>query len=215
MNERRTADFSAKPTLTGERVVLRPFTEADTATMAAILQDPEVLLFTGSAGDAPLPEEQLRSWYGTRGDQEDRLDLGVVDRSTGALVGEVVLYEWDRRNLSCSFRTLIGPGGRNRGLGTEATRLIVGYAFDQLGLNRVSLGVFDFNPRARRAYEKAGFVAEGTEREVLRHEGGWIDATIMSILAREWAVRQGRRTAESAACEGASGSPQRRGRPHG
>lgn len=192
MTERRTADFSVKPTLTGEKVVLRPFTEADTATMATILQDSEVVLFTGAAGDPPLPEERLRSWYGTRSDQDDRLDLGVVDRITGELVGEVVLNEWDRRNLSCSFRTLIGPGGRNRGLGTEAVRLIVGYAFEQLGLNRISLGVFDFNPRARRAYEKAGFVAEGTEREALRHEDGWIDATIMSVLAREWAVHRGR-----------------------
>ncbi|MGW7362385.1 GNAT family N-acetyltransferase [Streptomyces sp. NPDC054841] len=189
--EQPTTDFSVKPTLTGERVVLRPFTEADAPTMAVILSDPEVLLFTGSAGDPPLPEARLRSWYATRSDQTDRLDLAVVDRATGELVGEVVLNEWDERNRSCSFRTLIGPSGRDRGLGTEAIRLIIGYGFGQLGLNRISLGVFDFNPRARRAYEKAGFVAEGTEREALRHGDGWIDATVMSVLAREWTVHRG------------------------
>jgi RimJ/RimL family protein N-acetyltransferase len=91
--------------------------------------------------------------------------------------------------VPCDAAALIGPNGRDRGLGTEATRLIVGHGFEQLGLNRIALGVFNFNPRAIRAYEKAGFVAEGTEREALLHEDEWIDATYMSILAREWAAR--------------------------
>ncbi|MEV1050845.1 GNAT family protein [Streptomyces sp. NPDC059017] len=192
MTERRQADFSVKPTLTGTKVVLRPLTEEDAPTMAAILGDTEVLLLTGSAGTPPFPDERLRSWYATRGDQPDRLDLGVVDRDSGELVGEAVLNNWDERNGSCNFRILIGPRGRDRGLGTEAVRLVTGYGFERLGLNRISLSVYDFNPRARRAYEKAGFVAEGTEREVLRHEDGWVDATNMSVLAREWAVHRGR-----------------------
>ncbi len=185
------ADFSLKPNLTGERVLLRPFTADDVPAMGAALDDPEVCKYTGTApGD--LTSERLRAWYTTRNEQSDRLDLAVVDRATGECVGEVVLHEWDEPNRSCRFRILLGPDGRGRGLGTEACRLIVGHGFEQLGLNRVALGVYDFNPRARRVYEKAGFVAEGTEREVLLHEGEWIDATSMSILAREWTAHRGR-----------------------
>ncbi|MFF3458134.1 GNAT family N-acetyltransferase [Streptomyces sp. NPDC002730] len=191
MTQQPTADFSVKPTLIGEKVILRPFTGVDATAMAAILGDPEVSVFTGSAHEGQLDLEQLRAWYGTRNDRTDRLDLAVVDRAGGEVVGEVVLHEWDAHNRSCRFRTLIGPKGRNRGLGTEATRLVVGHGFEQLDLNRIALGVFNFNPRAIRAYEKAGFVAEGTEREALLHEGQWIDATSMSILAREWAVHRG------------------------
>jgi RimJ/RimL family protein N-acetyltransferase len=102
-----------------------------------------------------------------------------------------VLNQWDAGNRSCNFRTLIGPAGRNRGLGTEAVRLIVGYGFEQLGLHRISLQVYAFNPRARRAYEKAGFVAEGVLREELRYGDEWIDATMMSILAPEWERHRG------------------------
>ena len=76
--------------------------------------------------------------------------------------------------------------GRNRGLGTEATRLIVGYGFERLGLHRISLEVYAFNPRARRAYEKAGFQVEGVLRQSFRYEDQWIDAIAMSILAPEW-----------------------------
>jgi RimJ/RimL family protein N-acetyltransferase len=82
--------FSRKPVLTGERAVLRPFTEDDAPVMARILADPEVLRLTGSPTDGFEPD-RLRSWYGSRNDHADRLDLGIVDRASGELVGEAVL----------------------------------------------------------------------------------------------------------------------------
>jgi RimJ/RimL family protein N-acetyltransferase len=194
-----TADFSIKPTLTGPNVVLRPFTGGDLAAMSQALLDPEVRRLTGSvhyetaefASSTPEKDELLRDWYTTRNDQRDRLDLAVTDRASGACVGEAVLNEWDQQNRSCNFRIFLGRAGRDRGLGTEATRLIVGYGFEGLGLHRISLEVYSFNPRARRVYEKAGFQAEGILRETLRYGDQWIDATVMSILDREWAVHRG------------------------
>ena len=182
--------FSSKPTLTGRLVVLRPFASEDLAAMREVLLDPEVLRLTGSVHDkdaVPQTPEEMEKWYATRNDQQDRLDLAIVDRASGRCVGEAVLNEWDQENRSCNFRILLGRAGRGRGLGTEATRLIVGYGFERLGLHRISLEVYSFNPRARRAYEKAGFRAEGILRETLRYGDQWIDATVMSILDREWA----------------------------
>jgi RimJ/RimL family protein N-acetyltransferase len=175
-----TADFSVKPTLTGPDVVLRPFTEGDRPAMSQALADPEVRRLTGSVHDetaafaSRLPEEDtlLREWYATRNEQPDRLDLAVVARASGACVGEAVLNDWDQQNRSCNFRILLSQAGRDRGLGTGATRLIVGYGFERLGLHRISLEVYAFNPRARRVYEKAGFRAEGTLRETLPAAGG-------------------------------------------
>ena len=183
------SDFSIKPVLTGERVVLRPFVDADVAVFLAAIADPEVARLTGSPADDRPDEERTRAWYGSRNTQADRLDLAVVDRAGGACVGEVVLNEWDPGNRSCNFRTLLAAAGRDRGLGTEAVRLIVGYGFEQLGLHRISLEVYAHNPRARRVYEKVGFVAEGVLRQVLREGDDWVDATVMSILAPEWAAR--------------------------
>ncbi|MFH0519544.1 GNAT family N-acetyltransferase [Streptomyces sp. M41] len=185
------SDFSVKPVLRGERALLRPFEAEDVPVLARILDDPEVARLTGSP-EEPLGMDRLRAWYGSRNDQTDRLDLAVVDLASGALVGEVVLNNWDEPNRNCNFRILIGPGGRDRGLGTEAARLIVGYAFEQLGLHRVSLHVLSHNPRARRAYEKVGFVAEGVDRQSLWQGGEWIDEIRMAILAPEWATHHGR-----------------------
>ena len=187
-------DFASKPTLTGERVILRPFVDADTPALLAALGDPDVRILTGSVHDeesarkpvSPQEEKLAGEWYATRNLTDDRLDLAVVDRSSGACVGEAVLNQWDPGSQSCNFRILIGPAGQNRGLGTEATRLIVGYGFEALGLHRISLEVYAFNPRARRVYERAGFRPEGVLRESLRHGDQWIDATVMSILTSEW-----------------------------
>ncbi|MCB5167575.1 GNAT family N-acetyltransferase [Streptomyces bambusae] len=184
--------FRHKPTLDGDLVRLRPVTADDVPALLPLFTDPEVSRLTGSHEGETYDEEALRTWYGSRGDQDDRLDLAVVERATGRVIGEVVLNLWDRHNESCSFRIGFVPGTHGRGLGTEATRLIVGHGFEQLGLHRISLEVYAFNPRARRVYEKVGFTPEGTLRDALLWQGRRVDATLMSLLAPDWHHHRGR-----------------------
>jgi RimJ/RimL family protein N-acetyltransferase len=181
--------LAAKPTLRGEKVLLRPVAAAD----AAFLTEPDAEgdRLTGSHPRG-LTMAQLENWYATRADFDDRLDLAVIDMASGGFAGEVVLNELDTDNQSCNFRIyLIGAQNRDRGLGTEATRLILAHAFETVGLHRVDLEVYAFNPRARRVYDKVGFVYEGTRRQSLLWDGSWIDADVMSILGGEWAAHRG------------------------
>ena len=177
-------EFAHKPTLTGELVVLRPVDEGDYEALAVAMADPDVTRLTGSHGE--IGEEKARQWYRTRKYQTDRLDLAIVDKASGEVVGEAVLNDWDPDNQSCNFRILIGAAGQGRGLGTEATRLIVEYGLEEIGLHRISLGVYAFNPRAQRAYEKAGFKVEGVLRDALLWDGEWVDEIIMAVLAPDW-----------------------------
>jgi hypothetical protein len=71
--------------------------------------------------------------------------------------------------------------GRGQGYGTEVTRLAIDHAL-AVGLHRVSLTVFAFNPRARRVYEKCGFVLEGRLRDALYWDGEWHDDLVMSVV---------------------------------
>lgn len=187
-------DFSRKPTLVGELVSLRPVTTADVPRLAELMDDPEVTRLTGSTPPAEDPEsyglDHLEQVYGRWATADDRIVWVIVENTTGAVVGESVLNDLSTANRSCGFRIWIS-GGRDRGLGTEATRLTMAHAFEDQGLNRVELEVYAFNPRARRVYEKVGFVHEGTQREALRYDGEWVDAHGMSVLAREWAVHRG------------------------
>ena len=73
-----------------------------------------------------------------------------------------------------------------KGYGTEAMKLILHYAFMELNLHRVSLDVFEYNPRAVRSYEKAGFKLEGRMRGALLREGKRWDLLYMGILREEW-----------------------------
>ena len=98
----------------------------------------------------------------------------------------MAINDWNPHDHSCNFRIALGPAGRNRGFGTEATRLIVDYVFANLPIHRLSLDVFDFNERAAHVYERAGFVREGVLRDALYWDGEYHDSILMSILRPEW-----------------------------
>jgi RimJ/RimL family protein N-acetyltransferase len=75
-----------------------------------------------------------------------------------------------------------------KGYGTEAMQLTLRYAFTELNLHRVTLGVFDYNPRAIRSYEKVGFKLEGRLRGEMSRQGKRHDILIMGILRSEWEI---------------------------
>lgn len=78
-----------------------------------------------------------------------------------------------------------------KGYGTDATRVGLRYAFHELGVYRISLCVYAYNPRAGRVYEKAGFRIEGRTRQEVAKEGQRYDTLWMSILREEWLRMQG------------------------
>ncbi|HET6968229.1 MAG TPA: GNAT family protein [Ornithinibacter sp.] len=187
-----TPDLATKPTIHGTLVTLRPFRDGDAEVMAQVLSDPEVRRLTGSVettreAEQPQPlDDRIRGWYATRGDQPDRLDLAVEDRGTGTLVGEVVLNELDREALTCNLRVLVGPQGRGRGLGTEAVGLVTAYGIETLGLRRITLEVFEFNPRGQRVYEKVGYAVTGVRPDALHFDGVAVAALDMAVDAATW-----------------------------
>ena len=188
-------DLAVTPTLRGSLVTLRPFRADDVEVMARVLSDPEVRRLTGSvestaeAERAQPVDDRLRDWYATRNDQADRLDLAIDDAATGRLVGEVVLNEVDVDALTCNLRVLVGPEGRDRGLGTEAVAMATAYGIEVLGLRRITLEVFEFNPRGRRVYEKVGYSVTGVRPGALVFDGVAVGAVDMAVDADTWGAR--------------------------
>jgi RimJ/RimL family protein N-acetyltransferase len=102
-------------------------------------------------------------------------------------IGEVMLADLDRRNGSAQLGIFIGEAGDwGKGHGTDAVNAIVDFGFGELRLERVWLNVGTENPRARRAYEKAGFVHEGTVRHDRYEHGRHTSGDVMSILRSDW-----------------------------
>jgi RimJ/RimL family protein N-acetyltransferase len=176
--------FKDQPTIVGERVRLEPLGIEHYDGLRPMFDDPEGRRMTATTRG--FDDEMLRNWFSTRQDHDDRADFAIVEVETGRVLGEVVLNDLDTGDESCNFRIgLTGPDVYGRGYGTEATTLVLDYAFDTVGLHRVELDVYSFNPRGQRAYEKAGFVREGVRRQALRWDGEWHDVIVMGVLATD------------------------------
>lgn len=106
------------------------------------------------------------------------------------VIGFVVLHTIKWRNRSALLAIGIGDKAfRGRGYGQDALKLILNYAFSELCLHRVSLTVMDYNTPAIRAYERAGFVREGAQRQAVQRNGQYYDLLMYGILDDEWQNR--------------------------
>jgi RimJ/RimL family protein N-acetyltransferase len=102
-------------------------------------------------------------------------------------IGTTGLFDLDLTNGNAGLGISIGDeDDRGRGHGTDILRALLTFAFDSLRLERVWLEVYDFNPRARRVYERVGFVDEGIARHAIFREGAYRDIHRMAILRGEW-----------------------------
>lgn len=153
-------------------------------TWAMLSDDPEGKRLTGSHRDFTRAEAE--AWLARLPGRDDRADWAVIRKDDGRHLGEVVLNDLEVEDACMGFRiALSGAGILGRGYGTQATRAVVAYGIDVVGLHRIELGVYAFNPRAQRAYEKVGFQREGVRRDALCWDGEWHDEILMAILASD------------------------------
>lgn len=173
------------PFLVGPTVYLRPPEKADAPVIAPWFNDQEVLRFLGMIRPTSVASEE--AFIAGLNANPMEPTFGIVVRETDQLIGTAGLARTDVRNRHAMFGIGIGDKGAwGKGYGTEATRLIVGYAFETLNLHRVWLTVFEYNQRGVRAYEKAGFRVEGRLRQECFREGRYWDTLFMAILREEW-----------------------------
>jgi RimJ/RimL family protein N-acetyltransferase len=160
----------------------------------AWLNDPEVR--HGIAMHQPVSQVEEEGWFeGMIKRPVDERILSIEVREPAAeggeeqwkLIGSLGFFDIDWRNRCAEFGILIGDKTCwNQGYGTEAVRLLLQHGFKTLNLNRIYLRVFENNPRAVRAYEKAGFIHEGRQRQGEFMDGRYIDVLVMSMLRDEF-----------------------------
>lgn len=113
----------------------------------------------------------------------------IQENESESLIGFVDLSGINRLEKDCMIGIGLGePQYWGQGYGTEAMQLLLEYGFTVLDLHRLSLNVFDYNQRAIRSYQKAGFQVEGRLREALNRDGRRWDMLYMGILRDEWEV---------------------------
>jgi RimJ/RimL family protein N-acetyltransferase len=120
-------------------------------------------------------------------------DLALaIETLDGVHIGQCGLHKGRPEDRHAELGIMIGDKDYwNRGFGTDAMLTLVRFAFEQMNLNKVALGVMEFNERAQAVYRKVGFVEEGRAREDYYQDGRYWDIVRMSVLRREFDALHG------------------------
>ena len=172
----------------GERAALGTLRRDLAATYAAWINRVEVR--SGLKNLGILDRESEDAWIAETMQANAQLEpsaanFTIYDSSDGEPVGTCSLDDISHRHRRANFGILLGER-RGHGIGTEATRLTLDWAFNVLSLRNVLLEVYPWNAGAIRAYEKAGFKVIGRRREALLHHGRRWDEIYMDAVASEF-----------------------------
>jgi RimJ/RimL family protein N-acetyltransferase len=138
-------------------------------------------------------EKKIKEWAEKRfekGLQPDRYSFTVRTLAEDKLIG---FFGLGINLIHKEAWVGIGIGEREfwgKGYGTDMMKLCLQYVFTELCVERVSLGLHEYNPRALRSYEKCGFRLEGRTRKDIMREGRRTDTLWMGILREEWEAMQ-------------------------
>lgn len=117
---------------------------------------------------------------------DDRYDFLII-APDGRIIGESVINEIDWDLKCANFRIgIFHTSECGNGIGSWAVKMTRDFAFEELKLHRLELDVFSFNPRAEKAYIKAGFKREGVLRDAIKDGEKYADDILMALLEDEW-----------------------------
>jgi len=169
----------------GEKVALSIISKADFPFFVSWLNDPEVIVYL-SMRRVITPEGEEEWYERVRKDPHTR-QFSIIALPEEEIIGVTGLDRIDPYDGSATFGIFLGKKEYwGKGYGTEATSLMLDYAFNCLNLHHVWLIVKDFNKRAIKCYKKVGFKEVGRLREAILQPDGRHDVIVMDILAREF-----------------------------
>jgi RimJ/RimL family protein N-acetyltransferase len=175
----------------GKLVRLRAVEPEDAERAYRWINDREVTRFLMARYPYSLASEH--DWAANAAKPNDYSEARfAIETKDGVHIGFCGLHRGRPEERTADLGIMIGEADyRDGGYGTDTMLTVVRFAFEQMNLHRVSLGVFEFNARAQAVYRKVGFVDEGRERHGYFQDGRYWDVLRMSILEDEWRALHG------------------------
>ena len=176
------------------QIRLRSFQPQDFQRLLAATDSLQGLVqWAGPFFHFPLDEDQLEGYRASGlGPMSTRRIYTACD-SLATPVGHIELNDLDGHSARLC-RVLVDPPSRGRGIGRSMVRQALRIGFDELGLKRIDLGVFDLNSAAIRCYELEGFIKEGHLRQSRRVGDEVWSLDLMAILESEWRLLEASRS---------------------
>jgi RimJ/RimL family protein N-acetyltransferase len=173
--------------IVGDKVALGPLSRELLYELDPIWGNDFEVTKTHGKPSGPVTAEMVAAKYERILQAEAELWFLIYERSTSRPIGTTNFSQMVRLYQTAEFNISIGAKDCwGQGYGTEATRLMLHYAFAMLGFNMIWLRVLSTNDRAIRAYTHAGFREAGRLREAQRVGQQAYDIVYMDCLAREF-----------------------------
>lgn len=169
--------------LCGGDIYLRPMTAEDTDLIVKWRN--EEFVRKNFIYRKPFTREGHLNWIETMV-KTGKVIQFIICTKEGRAVGSVYLRDIDEVHHKAEYGIFIGErDALSKGYGTQAARLMIRYSFENLGLHKLMLRVLAGNERAKKSYEKAGFVQEAYLREDVCLEDGYRDVILMAVFNPE------------------------------
>lgn len=175
-----------------DSVMLRARTEADLDVLFQLSADLSTWEERGPSSPAPLTRAAFDARRAQADADSSSKNVRFVIDVGGSAIGSVSLFEFDDLARHAEVGIVVAAEARGKGIGTAAISQIVEFAFVRCNLRRLHLQAIASNAAAIRAYERAGFVIEGRQREHAWVRGRYEDIVIMGILRSDWESVSGR-----------------------
>lgn len=173
------------PFIIGNKIYLRAPEEGDEEIIATTENHPELreTLFYA----IPTGSNSIREKWKKLKDDPNSIVLIICLKESDSAIGVTAFHriDWIGR-MAIYYIAIADSNYRSKGLGSEATELIIDYAFNTLNLNRIQLHVAVKNKKAIIVYKKSGFKIEGTLRQAMYREGKYHDFFVMGLLKNEY-----------------------------
>lgn len=172
-------------------VSLRARADADLDVLYGIAADLGTWEERNPQAPHPLTREAFHARLARTADGVASVDsVSFVVDVDGVAVGGASLFNVDPFAHHAEAGISLVPGARGRGIGTAAITQLVEFGFVRCNLRRIHLQAIASNTGALRAYEKAGFVLEGRQRQHAWVRGAYEDIVLMGVLRSERIARQ-------------------------
>jgi RimJ/RimL family protein N-acetyltransferase len=172
---------------TGKKVRLREYRKDDVELAQQYINDPEVKRFLSPGIPYLLPLHQEEKWISSISASADTYSFAIETLNDGQYIGGCGVNKIDWKNRVATVGIFIGNKDFwGKGYGTDAMQVLISFIFNQMNINKISLHVYSFNPRAIKCYEKCGFKQEGILRQEMYRDGQYHDIHAMGILRGEF-----------------------------
>ena len=171
------------------RILIRPYRPSDADSVWQVLRRKEIY-DTTYAIPRNYPRERVDWWIQfVESARKNRTsyEFGMFDKHTGAYLGNCGVINVQPALRSGAISYFVNPDCWNLGYATEACSAMLAFAFNELGLCRVSGRCMAKNGASRKVMEKLGFLYEGTGRRELLKDGDFYAVDHLAILKEEWA----------------------------